>query len=224
MKRSNSRTPGKVNCPEGSLAGTCAATYTAANLGQSTEGRPEQRMAAYRPTYRKGIPILLACAALLIACGGAEYRYTVPEEMCGASVHAEALRGLLPPGDVIDAAPRDIRSAKTCDVTVDDEVQISVTGYSSDETEDALTYARSNEFPEPEEVELIDGGSGAVWVDGAVAAWSCRDPSTYDSYTHVLAVIHVPGDHAEGDERRERVADFARSYVAGLAAKLDCDV
>ncbi len=170
-----------------------------------------------------GVLLFIPLAACLAACGAdAEYNYSVPDAICDTAVDSEALRALLSPGDTIEVAPRDT-DVETCEVRIDDELEIEITGHSPYEPEDPMDYARTNEFEDPEEADLIEGGTGVVWEHGALAGWPCR-ADLAESYNNVLAVIHVFGDHADGDDRKDLIADFARGYMAGLSEKLECDV
>jgi hypothetical protein len=166
----------------------------------------------------------MALPLSITSCSGdPEYNYTTPSSICETDIDSTALRNVLPPGDEFHAATRNL-PVETCEVRIDDTRQVNITAYSYDQYRDPADYASVNEFTNPTAANLTENGEGLLWDGGAVVAWQCHNGEEHEDYRNVLAVINIYGDQTDGEEGREKAAEFARSYATGLTEKLRCEV
>ncbi|ARQ68203.1 hypothetical protein [Streptomyces marincola] len=177
-------------------------------------------MTAYRSFSRSGAPILLGLAVLLTACSGDDTNYAIPAEICETAIAPETLQVLLPPGDEFEAASAPVSTTVTCEVSIDSRLYIDITGYAVVGALDPSEHARALQLENSVE-ENWGVGMPAVLADkGALVSLPCGAGDGTDA---MLVQILVIGDHVPENERRQRVTDFTRSYVTGLAEQLDCD-
>ncbi|UCM90776.1 hypothetical protein [Streptomyces marincola] len=176
-------------------------------------------MTTHRSFSRNSALILLALSAFLTACADDKPNYTAPDHICDTPIDPAALRALLPSGEKLEAAPVP-GVATTCEVRVDSRFYIDITGYAVVGALDPVEHARTLQLENTIEENWGPGIPAVLADDGAVFSLPCGAGDGTDA---VLVQIHLYGDHVPEDERRERITDFTRSYVTGLAEQLDCD-
>ncbi|MFE9457640.1 hypothetical protein [Streptomyces californicus] len=159
--------------------------------------------------------VRLSLAALLLAgvsaCGGVE-EYTVPSEACVRDVSKGELGALLPSG----AELREKRSVSdksfSCQVYVDDLMQLAFTEHSGQRKFDVLAYAKSGRLGNFGRFRASDVSDNAV-VSHTRSVVMAPCPKAGENYILNLELPNTEGDHSDDIER------FVRSYLpTGLAA------
>ncbi|MYS09246.1 hypothetical protein GTW71_23045 [Streptomyces sp. SID6041] len=145
----------------------------------------------------------------------------MPDEVCGISVGADALRPLLPSGERLDAEPVDLgKGSSLCKVSVDKKLALYLKADLVPSDTDAA-QVRKRELERYGNPATIDvGDQGRVADRGALAAAGCRHQG---EDRKVIVEAHVPGDLPKDvPQRRESLSRFIGIYLPAVQKSLDC--
>lgn len=160
----------------------------------------------------------LSLAALLLAglaaCGDPP-EYTVPSKACGRDMDRDRLAELLPSGERLRDEPSASDQPFSCEIHVDDVMELVLTERSGQREFDVLTYAKQGRLGGFEQPRASDVSDNAV-VSRTRTVVMAPCPKTGKNYILDLDLPNTEKDHSEDLER------FARSYLPTGLAALGC--
>ncbi|PCG84095.1 hypothetical protein CIB93_21290 [Streptomyces sp. WZ.A104] len=154
-------------------------------------------------------------AALLLAgiaaCGGPQ-EYTVPAKACGRDMERDRLAELLPSGDELRDKPSASDEPFSCEIYVDDDMEVVFTERSGQRKFDVLEYAKNGKLGSFDQLRASDASDNAV-VSRTRSVVMAPCPKSGKNYVLDLDLPNTENDHSDDLER------FVRSYLpTGLAA------